>query len=180
MKMRRSRSIVLLMLLGLLAACAGRAPAPERDERRPVPVEEPAPEEKGREWPRRGEAGEPDRAQTPAGALPPLPPAAQGLAARAEQAVAARDYDSAAARLERAMRIAPDHPVLWQNLAVVRYAEGNYDQAEQLAQKSNTLAGDARALQRQNWRLIEAARRLRGDTRGAEQAAARARALGDD
>lgn len=166
------RLLWILLLLGLLAGCAGRAPVPEAGERRPPPVEEPT-ERQPREAPHRQQ---PDETE---GGLPPLPPAARGLAERAERAVAARDYDSAAAQLERAMRIAPDHPVLWQNLAVVRYAEGNYAQAEQLAQKSNTLAGEARELQQQNWQLIETVRRLRGDERGAAEAAQRARSLGE-
>lgn len=107
----------------------------------------------------------------------PLPAAARSLAAQAEQASQRGDHEGAAAYLERALRIAPNHPVLWQNLAVVRYRQHDYDKVEGLALKSNSLAAAAPALRAENWRLIAEVRRQRGDRAGADAALAEHRRL---
>nr|WP_255722107.1 tetratricopeptide repeat protein [Ectothiorhodospira lacustris] len=91
--------------------------------------------------------------------------------------MAAGQPDRAAAALERALRIAPADAGLWHQLAMVRLHQGQADEAESLAAKSNSLAGSDRALQSDNWRIIAQARRLRGDERGAQNALERARAL---
>lgn len=101
-------------------------------------------------------------------------PAVTSLLARAETASRDRDWSAAAASLERALRIEPRNPVLWNRLAGVRLQQGQYRQAEQLAAKSNSLAGDDRLLQARNWRLIARARRQLGDERGAAEAERRA------
>ncbi|MEJ2154345.1 MAG: tetratricopeptide repeat protein [Desulfobacteraceae bacterium] len=49
--------------------------------------------------------------------------------------------DEARANLERAVRIEPRNPLLWQELARVQLEQGQYRQAENMAAKSNTLAG---------------------------------------
>ncbi|WP_181919243.1 tetratricopeptide repeat protein [Alkalilimnicola ehrlichii] len=107
----------------------------------------------------------------PQAPLRALPAAAAELVRQAEEASAQGRHDEAASLLERALRIEPQHPVLWQNLAVVRYRQGDYAQAEQLAMRSNRLSGDYPALQLTNWRLIAVSRELRGDTQGAAAAA---------
>jgi predicted Zn-dependent protease len=107
----------------------------------------------------------------------PVPPAARNLAAQAERASQAGDHDGAAAYLERALRIAPNHPALWQNLAVVRYRQGDYGKVEGLAHKSNSLAAANPALRAENWRLIAETRRQNGDRQGADAAMAEARRL---
>ncbi len=85
------------------------------------------------------------------------------------QAAAGR-MDAAGADLERALRIEPRNPVLWQELARVRLEQGQYRQAENLAAKSNALAGGSRYLQAENWRIIAEARSRRGDLQGARAA----------
>ncbi len=107
-----------------------------------------------------------------------LPGAVRSLVQRAEAASNAGDHAAAAAQLERALAIVPRHPVIWQNLAVVRYREGNYQQAESLALRSNSLAKGLPALQQRNWTLIETARRLSGDEAGARKAAVELERLG--
>jgi tetratricopeptide (TPR) repeat protein len=94
-----------------------------------------------------------------------------------EQARTGR-WDASAATLERALRIEPENPVIWHNLAGVRLQQGRADQAEGFAAKSNTLAGLDRELQVRNWRIIADARRARGDSAGAHEASDRAAALG--
>ena len=64
----------------------------------------------------------------------------------------------AAATLERALRIEPRNPRLWQELARVRLQQGDFPQAESLAQRSNSWAGSDSVLRAENARLIEQAR----------------------
>lgn len=80
----------------------------------------------------------------------------------------------AAANLERALRIEPKNPRLWQELARVRLAQGDYAQAESLAARSNSWAGSDNRLRASNWRLIAEARENRGDSTGARIALDRA------
>jgi Tfp pilus assembly protein PilF len=65
---------------------------------------------------------------------------------------------NAAASLERALRIEPRNPRLWQELARVRLQQGDYAQAESLAQRSNSWAGNDAAVRAENARIIEQAR----------------------
>lgn len=83
--------------------------------------------------------------------------------------------DQAGASLERALRIEPLNPVLWQELAHVRLEQGLYRQAENLAFKSNSLAEGNRRLRKTNWTIIGVARAKRGDNQGADKAFERAR-----
>lgn len=112
-------------------------------------------------------------------AVPPRPqsPAVVALLDNANRQAGSGNLDSAAAALERALRIEPRNASLWQRLADIRLRQKQPDQAESLALKSNTLAvGDA-ATQAGNWRIIAKARRSRGDAAGAAQAENRAVAL---
>jgi Tfp pilus assembly protein PilF len=83
---------------------------------------------------------------------------------------AAGRLPKAAASLERALRIEPRNPRLWQELARVRLQEGDYVQAENLAARSSAWAGGDAALRAENWRLIAQARQARGDAAGAREA----------
>lgn len=106
-------------------------------------------------------------------AAPPQPSgntAVQELLNKAHDQAAAGRLDAAGANLERALRIEPRNSVLWQELARVRLDQGQYRQAENLAAKSNALAGGNRYLQAENWRIIGEARNRRGDLEGARAA----------
>jgi len=83
---------------------------------------------------------------------------------------AAGQLARAAASLERALRIEPRNPRLWQELARVRLKQGDFAQAESVAARSNSWAGDDDQLRAENWRLIARAREARGDTAGARAA----------
>ncbi|MDZ7810250.1 MAG: hypothetical protein U5L11_09005 [Arhodomonas sp.] len=98
------------------------------------------------------------------------------LVADAEAASADGRQEVAGDALERALRLAPDHPVLWQNLAVVRYRQDRCEEAIDLARRSSDHTGDRR-LRAQNWRLIATCREILGDAEGAAEAAARAAEL---
>ena len=67
---------------------------------------------------------------------------------------AAGSYAEAAASIERALRIDPNNPALWIELAEIKAAEGNYDQAEMMARKALTLAGSDRSIMARADRLV--------------------------
>ena len=101
---------------------------------------------------------------------PPAPPppektseniAVAGLMDIARADVAANRLGSAAATLERALRIEPRNARLWHELALVRLKQGDYAQAVSTATRSNTLAGGDSALRTANQRVIEEARAAR-------------------
>jgi len=85
---------------------------------------------------------------------------------------------NAAATLERALRIEPRNPRLWQELARVRLKQGEYGQAESVAARSNSWAGSDNALRAENWRLIAQSRDSRGDADGARTALETAERIG--
>lgn len=166
--------IAALAALLLMTGCAARAPlSPPRPA---PPVSAPLPTT-------------PSPAEP--GFLPPLepsliPPAAPPVTVPSENAAvmallrksqnqsSAGQWEAAGASLERALRIEPRNPVLWQKLARVRLAQQDYPQAENLAAKSSALAGNDRRLRAENWRIIGEARSKRGDRAGAKAAFERA------
>ena len=137
-----NRSLAALLFL---AGCATGTPQPEA----PAPsAEQPAPQ------------AEPPRENV----------AIAGLVDSARADAAAGRLPNAAASLERALRIEPRNPRLWQELARVRLRQGDYAQAESLAQRSNTWGGTDNRLRAQNWSLIAQSRQARGDAEGAQKA----------
>ena len=112
----------------------------------------------------------------PASVPIPAPPAAienpaiASLMDGARADVAAGRLVNAAASLERALRIEPRNPRLWQELARVRLKQGEYAQAESTAARSNSWAGGDSSLRAENWRIIAQAREARGDDAGARAA----------
>lgn len=69
--------------------------------------------------------------------------------------------DQAAATLERALQIQPGNPATLHYLGVLRLEQGQYDQAEVLAVRSNQRVGNNRALRNRNLQLIQAAQKAR-------------------
>jgi predicted Zn-dependent protease len=128
-------AVVFAVVLGGCAAI----PAPDQ----PAPVEEAAP-------PAAPEAQKPSENIAVAGLMD---------TARAD--LAANRLGSAAATLERALRIEPRNPRLWHELARVRLRQGDYAQAESTAARSNAWAGADGELRAANQRIIEEARSAR-------------------
>ena len=146
----------VIIVSAVLAGCATApvptpAPAPEPDLPS-VQIPEPAP------------------VPAPAPAAHAENVAIAGLMGTARADAAAGRLANAAATLERALRIEPRNPRLWQELARVRLKQGQYAQAESVAARSNSWAGSDNALRAENWRLIAEAREARGDVEGARQA----------
>lgn len=172
--MRVIYSLLLVLLIGACTSRGGypppeRAPQPDRPEQ-PRP-EQPAP------------APQPTPIPQPAPAPPPQPapkvgdvsgPAVMALFARATEREQAGDLDAAAASIERALDVEPRNPFVYQRLGALRLEQGQPQQAEVLARKSNSFAGNNDPLKADNWRLIARARSSRGDTVGASSASSRA------
>ena len=168
------RRYILAVVL-VLGGCAGmQSPVPVSDLPAPMPDSVPAPTPDAVPTvPDSGTAPLPDSVPGPVAALPAPVPATAAIAslvngARAD--AAAGRLTNAAASLERALRIEPRNPHLWQELARVRLRQGDYAQAESVAARSNSWAGSDSRLRAENWRLIAQAREARGDAAGARAA----------
>jgi cytochrome c-type biogenesis protein CcmH/NrfG len=159
MKEKRSHFRMLLILAAALALGACTA------QRTVAPSKYPAPPKKTPELGARPAPG-------------PSPDASHGIVSdlkhQAEAQMASGREDLAFLTLERAVRINPNDSTLWNMLAQIQLERGNLDQAEQLARKSNLLAGKDRGLRRRNWGIIAQALEKKGLAK--EAAAARRRA----
>ena len=89
---------------------------------------------------------------------PPPNNAVIALLGSAGEQTRSGNLDSAAASLERALRIEPRNPEIWHRLAAVRLQQGQYDQAISLATKSSNLAGNNPDLLARNNQIIAQAR----------------------
>jgi hypothetical protein len=156
---------LFFVVVVFLSGCA-TTPPPDPPEPTPVP---PAPQ-----------------AETPppVSAPPPAPQprseniAVAGLMETARSESAAGRLSTAAAAIERALRIEPRNPRLWQELARLRLQQREFTQAESVAARSNSWAGGDNALRADNWRIIAEARAARGDAAGARAARDSADKLG--
>ncbi|MBN1240088.1 MAG: tetratricopeptide repeat protein [Gammaproteobacteria bacterium] len=81
-------------------------------------------------------------------------PASVALLERSRADRDAGDYAAAAASLERALRIDPNNALLWIELAEVKAADGDRDQARQMARKALTLAGSDGSIEARARRLL--------------------------
>lgn len=155
------------LLAVLLAGCASAppprpaSPVPQAPPVRPAP---PAPVPPAQPLPRPvpppavSRPGPPPSAPPAASTAVPQPPATDSLVALADRQAAAGDVAQAAAQLERALRIRPQDPVLWQKLAWLRLKNGDFEQAAALAARSDSLAGNNAALRAENVRITDLAR----------------------
>jgi tetratricopeptide (TPR) repeat protein len=157
---RRAFFPVFLVVAALMAGCEALPPAVE-----PQPEPLPAPPA-----PPVAEPPAPPTAPAPQPSAKPENIAVAGLMETARADAAAGRLSTAAAALERALRIEPRNPRLWQELARVRLQQRQFVQAESVAARSNSWAGSDNALRAENWRLIAEAREGRGDSTGARAA----------
>lgn len=168
--------ILGLAMLALLTACADlsmyrQVPAPVGDaaggypvQRSPIPLET---------FPL-------DDAVTirPTDSLANVPsPAIIALLDDAHRSSEQGQFNVAAAKLERAVRISPRDPQIWHQLAKIRLAQQQYELAISLAKKSNLLAANNQALQANNWLLIADSFTHLGQIEPANKAKAQARRL---
>jgi tetratricopeptide (TPR) repeat protein len=97
-------------------------------------------------------------------------PAVSDLLQQADALIAAGQYDQASDKVERALRIAPDHAPSWSRLALLALDEGQPMRAIRMAQKSNSYAANASRLLLQNWEYIRQANAMMQNEQGVEQA----------
>jgi predicted Zn-dependent protease len=86
-------------------------------------------------------------------------PAVVELLGNARAAMDESRWFDAAQSIERAIRIEPHNSALWHELAQVRFAQGDYEQAMQLATRSNVLLDSRSSLKAKNDELIKASRK---------------------
>ncbi|MGZ5014084.1 MAG: hypothetical protein ACXV7E_08680 [Methylobacter sp.] len=110
----------------------------------------------------------------PIEATVPLSPVVGALVSAANQNSKAGDLDSAAASIERAIRIEPRNATLFYKLAVLRLQQSKPRLAEDLAKKSALLASTNNTLKKHCWLLIAHAREIQQDFAGAKEARAKA------
>ncbi|TRW89945.1 tetratricopeptide repeat protein [Candidatus Methylobacter oryzae] len=104
----------------------------------------------------------------------PLSPVVGALVSAANQNSKAGDLDSAAASIERAIRIEPRNANLFYKLALLRLQQSKPRLAEDLAKKSALLASTDNTLKKHCWLLIAHAKELQHDFTGAKEARAKA------
>jgi len=119
---------------------------------------------------------------SPPGPTPGSPPdsstkAVSSLVESARADASEGRLDSAAASMERAIRLAPRNARLWQELARLRLKQGEFAQAEHVALRSNSLIRGDAGLRVANWEIIAQAREGRGDAAGASSARALAKQI---
>lgn len=153
-----------LLVLLVISACTPRTAYP--------PPSEPAPpaQTPGQQTP----SAVPKAPAPPRTAAQVSGPAVMALMQQSKQRVDAGDLDSGAALLERALDVDPRNPFVYQRLASVRLEQGQASQAETLARKSNSVAGNNPYIKAENWGIIAQTRAIRGDTVGASSASSRA------
>lgn len=99
-----------------------------------------------------------------------LSPAVLALVSEADQNSQAGEYESAAVKIERALRIDSRNATLTYKLAAIRLKQEQPRLAEDLAKKAALLAGADRELKKRIWLLIAESKRLQKDPEGALQA----------
>lgn len=80
--------------------------------------------------------------------------AIQELVASSRTSASSGDYALALADIERAIRIEPRNPYLWLELGEIHLARGDARQANAMARKAMSIAGDDRAAQAAAERLV--------------------------
>lgn len=110
----------------------------------------------------------------PIEATVPLSPAVGALVSVAKQSSKSGDLESAAASIERAIRIEPRNATLFYKLALLRLDQSKPRLAEDLAKKSALLASSDNTLKKHCWLLIAHAREMQQDFAGAKEARAKA------
>lgn len=103
-----------------------------------------------------------------------LSPAVDALVLAANENTTKGNIDTAAASLDRALKIEPRNPALYYKLALLKLKQNKPQEAENLARKSALLAAGDRRLKKHSWLLIAHAREMQRDFKGAQKARVKA------
>ncbi len=157
-----------------LAACAPMTPPPGSSEPRYEPAPQPQPEVRSTplSTPDIQEQALPTDRPVES-SEPATSPAVLALVQQANQRRQSGDLAGAQSTLERAVQIEPGNARLWLDLAQLRMAQNQPEQAEQLALRAVEHAQDNQTLSAA-WQLVAKARRAQGDEAGAREAEERA------
>ncbi|MFQ5660496.1 MAG: tetratricopeptide repeat protein [Gammaproteobacteria bacterium] len=163
----QKRLFFLITILWLLQSCstATPRPAPVEDRSAPVSVEahdEAAAINTAQQEHAGSEQGSP--------VTPGANPAVIALMDDAQAYVNSGNRETAAATLERALRLEPKNALIWHRLGALRLQQGAWQQALALARKSNALAAGNRSLQAANWQIIARVKEAVQDDDGARHA----------
>ena len=173
---KADKSVLLLFSMLLLNACAsntkqGNAPVPVEDRtveyNRGAPTQDPSAANTDGQLGREPVFARNKRPRKNADKQPMV----VALLEDAEAKIASGDNNSAAATLERALRMDSKNAMLWRQLGLLRLKQKNWQQAINLAKKSNSLAAGDYSLQAVNWKLIAQANSGAGDKAAANLAA---------
>lgn len=164
-------NLIFLLVIGLLPGCASRSTIP-------LPPVEPEPTiAEPIRLPDAEQVASEAREGGPSLEVAPLEnPAVAQLVEQAETQRAAGELAAASALLERALRLEPENPRLWQRLAEIRLAQGQYLEAEEMAMRSLGNSGRVGEWCRRNWLTLRATRTALGDPVEADRAAEQATA----
>lgn len=137
-----------MLVVAMLVLAAGCASFPQAGTVEAGSASKPASSGTGPAAPSPGAPAEAPSATTRPypGAAEPAPapsyhPAGQALISQAREQSRGGDMAAAGSTLERALRVDPDNPWIWIELARVRYAEGDPGGAQGMARKALSLAG---------------------------------------
>ena len=147
------RRVVWLLTVILLSATAACAPVANRPDVQ-LPSDRPS-------------SSAPDLASYPRSASEVSGAAVLSLLQQAHADTQAGRGEHAVAKLENALRIESRNAFVWQQLAQTHLQQQRLDQAETVAQRSNSLARGNPWIEIENWRVIAAVRHARGDKAGA-------------
>ncbi|HIO92910.1 MAG TPA: tetratricopeptide repeat protein [Leucothrix mucor] len=92
-------------------------------------------------------------------------PAVEALLVRAYADAKLGRTDAAMSKLERGLRIEPQNPKLWNQLAELHYKSGNYQQAITMAKKAINFSSSNKQMKDKNWQLISKVAKKSGDSR---------------
>lgn len=90
-------------------------------------------------------------------------PVVEALLVRAYADTKLGRLDAAMGKLERGLRIEPQNPKLWYQLAEVNYKAGNYQQAITMAKKAIDLSSRDEEMMGKNWEFISKVARKSGN-----------------
>lgn len=77
------------------------------------------------------------------------------LVSQSEHYEQGKNYEAAAAMLERALQLTPNNAELWHRLARIRLKQGQYELAAQFAHKSNSLLRNNSSLEKENEKIFK-------------------------
>lgn len=100
-----------------------------------------------------------------------ISPAVQRLIQQADQAIEKQDWFNAIATLERALRINPKQAETWSRLSVANYGGQQYQQAIQMARRSNSHIINNNELKAYNWLIMARAYEQLGEMELSTEAA---------